>query len=193
MKLLGVTYKNNEIEDQATFKMLPEDLKAFLSTVNGFVALKGGLHLRGCVHEPKWHSIDEAWTGKLAFWKYYPDLLDTDVPFAQDCMGDQFLLRGKKIIRLYPDTGEIEELEINILDFFEAVESDPVSLLGMHPLIQYEMDGNSLQPGYLLNAVQGHSEGIMIKSIPIEEKLQNLINIYRNEGSDEEGVKFYVG
>src|SRR5687768_15905260 len=99
MKLLGITYKGPEIDDFGTFNSLPIELKGLLKQANGIVAFKGGLHIRGCCSDPGWNSINEVWTGKSAFWKHYPDVLDIDVPFAQDCMGDQFFIRSHKIIK----------------------------------------------------------------------------------------------
>jgi hypothetical protein len=202
MKLLGVTYKNTEIDDQGTFNALPEVLKKFISQVNGIIGYKGGIHFRGCVKEPLWHSINEVWTGKLAFWKKYPDVLDIDIPFAQDCMGDQYLLRNDKVVRLYGETGELEFMGITFIEFLDAVEKDPLTILGLYPLAQFEAEGNRLQPGMLLQAfppfcTKSPLESITVKAVPVEEQLIYLADLSRKmrmkrdqEGEDD--VNFFV-
>jgi hypothetical protein len=191
MKLIGITYKNTSIDDGGTFRSLPKVLQQFLQQVNGIIAYKGGIHFRGCCVEPTWHSIQEAWNGKLAFWKNYSDILDIDIPFAQDCMGDQFLLRGEKVIKLHSETAQVEFLNIDFIGFLDEIEKDPVTFLGMHPIIQFEMEGKSLEPGNLLNS----SPDGKIKSLTVEDQLQYLVKISKQKRSmeDDEGIKFFVG
>lgn len=198
MKLLGVTYKNTEIDDQDTYTKLPPILQQFLKEVNGIIAYKGGLHFRGACKAPSWHSINEVWTGKHAFWKFYPDILDIDIPFAEDCMGDQYLLRNNKVIKLYAETGEVEFLNLEFVEFLNEIEKDPVNFLGMHPLIQFEMDGGKLEPGQLLHAYppfcMKQAIDVVIKSIPAEEQLEFLAKLSRQMRSMEDGdqVQFIV-
>src|SRR5690606_14715094 len=136
-----------------------------------------------------------------AFWKYYPDILDVDIPFAQDCMGDQFLFRGNRIIKLYTETGQIESYNYDFAQFLEAIEKDPVNFLGMYPLIQLEMDEKSLEPGQLLQAfpplsLQSSAMDLTIKPVPIFEQLQYLRDFYRKNKREEnepgDDVQFYV-
>lgn len=195
MKLQGITYKNQTIDDESTFRQLPEILQRFLKQLNGVVAFKGGLHIRGCTSNPSWHSINHVWSGKLAFWKHYPDILDTDVPFGQDCMGDQFLLRGEKVIKLYAETGDVQDLNLNFVAFLDEIENDPVEFLGMFPLVHFEMDGKELQPGQLLQAdpplsLNPSGNNIFLKAIPVEEQLLFLSEFYKRRKRTEEGNDF---
>ncbi|MFN6946362.1 MAG: SMI1/KNR4 family protein [Cytophagaceae bacterium] len=200
MKLQGIIYKHNDIEDTVTFNLLPEDLRKFLSLVNGFVAYKGALHIRGCCNEPTWHSINEVWTGKNAFWKHYPDILDTDIPFGQDCMGDQFILRNQKVIKLYAETGVVEDLDKNFTEFLDEIENDPINALGMHPLIHYEMENLPLAPGQIIQANPPfcmQKPGIKLKAVEINQQIENLASLSKtirmNQDEDEDYLQFFVG
>jgi len=201
MKLLGITYKGPEIDDLGTFNSLPVELKNFLKQANGIIAFKGALHIRGCCLKPEWHSINEVWTGKSAFWKNYPDILDIDIPFAQDCLGDQFLMRGNKIVKLQTETGEVDELGIDLFGFFQEIEKDPVVFLGMHPLIQFEMEDGKLEPGKLLSAYPpfciNTTGDVALTDKPVLERLNELADLskkYRRMQEGEGGdVQFIVG
>jgi len=199
MKLIGITYKNTVIDDEVTFRALPEVLQKFLNQVNGIIAYKGGIHFRGCCIEPKWHSIQEAWTGKWAFWKNYPDVLDIDIPFAQDCMGDQYLLRGNKVIKLSTETGEIDFLNLDFIGFLDEIEKDPMSFLSMQPLVQFEMEGKQLEPGKLLSAyppfcLNNSGLGVTLSDVPVEERLNFLADLSKKvrNMNDGEDVQFIV-
>ena len=90
----GILYTGGELTDLVTFAKLPTYLQAFLREQNGVVAYFGGLHLRGCVTAPGWHSLAGVWQGERALWRTYAAVQKADIPFAQDCVGNQFLLRG---------------------------------------------------------------------------------------------------
>ncbi|HYG39070.1 MAG TPA: hypothetical protein VD908_10635 [Cytophagales bacterium] len=198
MKLIGITYRGPEMDDIGTFNALPSDLKVFIKEANGLIAFKGGLHIRGCCKEPLWHSINEVWTGKSAFWKNYPDILDIDVPFAQDCMGDQFLIRGSKVIKLNCENGEVTELQMQLWNFFEEIEKDPILFLGMHPLIQFEMEGGKLEPGNLLSAYPpfciNQTGEVTLKEMPVLERLNSLSLLSKKMRGMQDGddVQFIV-
>ena len=198
MKLFGIIYKGPEIDDLATYNGLPKDLKIFLKEANGLIAYSGGLHIRGCCFAPEWHSINEVWIGKNAFWKHYADVLDIDIPFAQDCMGDQFLLRNNKVVKLYAEKGEVEELRLNLWEFFEEMEKDPVSFLSLQPLMQFEMEGNKLEPGTLISAFppfcMNSGQELTLNKMPVLERLQSLQNISKQVKGLEDGdeVRFIV-
>jgi hypothetical protein len=68
-------------------------------------------------------------------------------------MGDQFLLRDGVVIRLAAETGTIETAAGSLTEFLSHTPTDPVETLQMHPLLQFEAEGNHLQPGQLLSAV----------------------------------------
>ena len=49
-----------------------------------------------------------------------PDANQADVPFGEDCMGDQFLLRDGVTHKLAAETGEVESLGVGLREFFKA-------------------------------------------------------------------------
>ena len=100
MELRNVTCRGPAITDHDLLAKLPSDLRGLLEQINGFVQFGGGLHVRGACHDPAWHSLRHAWVGDAAFHRAYPAVRETDVPFAQDCVGDQFLLRDGAVVRL---------------------------------------------------------------------------------------------
>ena len=126
MEFKGITYVGEEVSDKETLEALPAELKSFYEEINGLVAYQGGLHIRGCVVTPEWHSLAHVWKGEHALWKIFSDLNESDIPFAQDCMGDQFVLRLGTVWLLSMDTGELDDLEIEFYDFLEDAIEDPV-------------------------------------------------------------------
>src|SRR5436190_17613681 len=100
MNLADVTWKGPAVDDLELFRRLPGELVRLLQQQNGFIQYHGGLHVRGACRTPQWHSLRAAWLGKNAFHRFYPDLTPEDIPFAEDCLGDQFLLREKDVWRL---------------------------------------------------------------------------------------------
>lgn len=70
------------------------------------------INIRGASANPDWHSLRRVWIGEDCLSQLYPDVNDDDVPFAQDCLGDQFLLRSESVLRLHGETGEVEDLAI---------------------------------------------------------------------------------
>ena len=174
MEITNVTYRGPELTDAATLESLPQNLKGLLSSLNGFIQYGGGLHVRGAAHEPSWHSIAEVWTGSLSLSKLYPEVLQTDVPFAQDCVGDQFLLRNGQVWRLSAETGQVENLELGLKSFFVACAENPVKFLSMEPLLQLQREGRSLEPGQLIHAyppfcTKEAAHGVSLKAVPAAE------------------------
>ncbi|TGE18310.1 SMI1/KNR4 family protein [Hymenobacter elongatus] len=147
----GILYTGGELTDLVHFARLPSYLQAFLREQNGVVAYFGGLHIRGCVSEPTWHALHTAWQGEMAFWRTYAEVQETDIPFAQDCVGNQFLLRGDAVLFLDTETGELADLEVDFKHFLFGVEKFPLDALGMEPLRGFQQHGGALQPGELLS------------------------------------------
>lgn len=144
-RLNGMTWKGESIEDVEILRELPHDLFRVLSEVNGFILHEGALHVRGACSAPEWHSLRTAWQGPNSFHALYPDVRKTDIPFAQDQMGDQFLLRDGAVVRLIGETGEIEPFCESLQKFFDEVRNDIKTFLGVG--LQHK-----LGPGHLLNA-----------------------------------------
>jgi len=106
MKFEGVTFTGPPVDDPEILKAVPADLRRFLEQVNGLIAYEGGLHVRGACRRPEWHSLRHAWRGPNAFHEQYPGVEREDVPFAEDAVGDQWLLRGELVWRLAAETGD---------------------------------------------------------------------------------------
>src|SRR5688572_15464612 len=100
MIISGMTWQGESIDDVEILKEIPFELLQILSEANGFILHEGALHVRGACRTPEWHSLRNSWKGPNAFHVLYPSIKPTDIPFAQDQFGDQFLIREKSILRL---------------------------------------------------------------------------------------------
>lgn len=146
----GLTYIGAAIDDRETYDKLPNVLQHILNKTNGYIAFGGGFHLRGACSSPDWHSIHAFWEGECALSRLFNNILSTDIPFAEDCMGNQFIIRDGNVWKLLAETGEIEDMKTNIPDFLNNIESNPVEYLQLQPLMDYHSDGGKLEPGQLL-------------------------------------------
>jgi hypothetical protein len=179
MKLDHLNFTGPAIDDPELLAKLPKALAELLTQTNGFIQFHGGLHVRGACLTPGWHSLREAWLGDNAFHRLYPEVEPDDVPFAEDYLGDQFLIRGGDVWRLYAETGEVESLEETFKVFMENVQDDPGEELGLHALLQFQRDGGKLKPGQLLAAdppycTEEAAEGVSLKAISGEERKRFL-------------------
>ncbi|SMC00536.1 hypothetical protein SAMN00120144_1290 [Hymenobacter roseosalivarius DSM 11622] len=147
----GIIYTGAALTDKELLITLPQELQAFLRQHNGVVAYFGGLHIRGCCAEPAWHSLRAVWHGEQALYKTYDTVLTTDIPFAQDCVGNQFLLRQGEVVFLDTETGEIAPLEVDFKHFLIGAEKYPVDALELEPLRRWQQQGGTLTPGQLLH------------------------------------------
>jgi len=146
--LKNIIYIGKEIEDKDTFDILPDYLKDYYTRQNGLIAYHGGLHIRGCVLTPKWHSLGYVWFGALKLSDLFDCLTPNDIPFAQDCYGDQFLIRDNKIMRLLSETSDLEFLDIDFNNFIKKVKEDPKGFLKIG-----NTDKFALKPGQLVNVI----------------------------------------
>jgi hypothetical protein len=175
MKLDHLSYTGPAIDDPELLAKLPKPLAELLLQTNGYIQFHGGLHVRGACLAPAWHSLREAWLGDNAFHRLYPELKPDDVPFAEDFLGDQFILRDGDVWRLYGETGEMEPQEETFKVFMENVQDDPGEELGLHALLQFQRDGGKLLPGQLLAAYPPYcteeaAEGVSLKAISSDER-----------------------
>jgi hypothetical protein len=180
----GILYTGGELTDLVSFARLPSYLQAFLREQNGVVAYFGGLHIRGCVQEPAWHALHTAWLSETAFWRTYDEVLETDIPFAQDCVGNQFLLRGDAVLFLDTETGELADLEVDFKHFLFGVEKFPLDALGMEPLRSFQQRGGALEPGQLLSlyppvCIASSKNKSRLKPQAMAERLAWLADFYR--------------
>jgi len=93
-------YLGPPIDDPAILEALPPELASLLQRANGYVAYDGGLHVRGACHEPEWHSLRAAWHGPRAIHRLFPAVRPHDIPFGEDALGHQFVLRAGIVHRL---------------------------------------------------------------------------------------------
>jgi len=175
----GVTYIGPAIDDPGTFTQLPADLQALLADRNGFIAYRGGLHVRGACREPRWHSLGYWWRGDDALHRHFPVLQPSDIPFAQDAMGDQFVLRDGEVHRLAAEAGELEALNMGLKGFLTAAERDPEGYLSLEPLYHFLEEGSVLEPGQLLSVyppfiTEESRGGVSLRAMPAEERLHFL-------------------
>ena len=167
MRISGMTWHGASIEDEGILRDLPPALVNVLRDANGFILHGGALHVRGACLTPDWHSLRLAWRGPGAFRTLYDGLRATDIPFAQDQLGDQFLIRGAAVLRLSAETGDIEPLVDSLEEFFSHVNEDVEDFLkvGLR---------HAIQPGQLLFAYppfafRESEEGATLNPVPAGE------------------------
>lgn len=174
MEIDHITYQGPELDDPKLLEYVPNSLKALLTSLNGFVQFGGGLHVRGACSEPEWHSLRRAWYGPSAIHQLYPSVDQEWVPFAEDCVGDQFLLRHKDVLRLSAETGDVEAMDLTLGEFLRNVNSNPIEFLSMQPLLQFQKDRGDVPEGYLVLAyppfcTKEAAEGVALKAVPAWE------------------------
>ena len=193
-----ISYEGPAIDDREVLADLPLALQELLMEVNGYIQFGGGFHLRGACLAPKWHSLRTAMEGEYAFHKLYPDAIDvTDIVFAEDCSGDQYLIRGGEVHQLASEVGEVDPLDMDLGQFLDAIEQDPVETLCMHPLLQYQKDGGRMQPGQLLLAYPpfctGHSgASASLKAVGAFEVIGFHADLARQIEDLEDGDPFQI-
>ena len=193
MPTRGVTYEGAGPPDPELLARLPSRLADILEELNGFVGFRGGFHLRGSCREPRWHSIEEVWFGSLSLSAAYPEVLPTDIPFAQDCMADQWLLREGEVWRLAAEYGGLEPLDVDLDGFIRRSQADPEKWLGLQPLHAFLAKGGSLAPGFVLQAVPpfvlAGSQTASLRPIPVEEALRYLPDLARQLRGVPDGAR----
>jgi hypothetical protein len=197
MDLSGVIFRGPASFNTSVLSDLPSEYAATLHEINGFVAFDGGFHLRGICEEPAWHSLLAAWHGEEALHRLFPALLDSDVPFAEDCMGDQFVLRDSVVHRLAAETGVLQPMSLSWSQFFAALLADAFAFLQLHPLVQFQREGGHLEPGQLLNAyppfiTKEAADGVSLAAVPAHERIHFLSDFARQLASAGEGEQFRI-
>jgi hypothetical protein len=178
-------YVGPAIDDEAIFPLLPRPYANLLQRMNGYVAYHGALHVRGACREPLWHSLRYAWTGDGALHRLYPDLTIDDIPFAEDAIGDQYIIRDETVHQLSGETGEITSREMDIVEFDAAVRANPFEFLLLGPLQQLIDEGGTLQPGELLSVMpplvisREPGERTSVRAIPARERIEWLAMLAR--------------
>jgi len=194
MTLQGVTYQGPALETPEKLENLPGDLIEILWQVNGFVAYAGGLHVRGMVEEPEWHSLDRYWSGYMALNELFRDVQPYDVPFGQDFLGNQFLLRDGRVFKLRADTAEVSGLDLDLPHFLDACRHDPVEFLSLHLLAEFHQEHGMLEPGQLVHTMPPLSlrqadAKIAMKPVPVDNAISFLANFARQTQDLPEGTE----
>ena len=146
-------YSGPPVDDEAILDLLPAPYATLLRSLNGYIAYHGGLHVRGACHEPAWHSLRYNWLGDGPLHKLYPTLTPDDIPFAEDALGDQFIVRGGIVHRLAGETGDVSSLGVDLPKFDERTRANPMEYLSLQPLWRFRGEGKDLQPGHLLSVM----------------------------------------
>lgn len=162
----GITWQpEHGTTDRAHLHYLPAELREIIVPTGGFILHHGALHFRGCVLEPEWHSLRAVRT--IA--SLYPGADADDIAFAQDQLGDQYLLRGETVMHLCAETGAVRRLARCLTEFMDGIGSDLEDYLNLDLR-------HRLQPGQLLMAtppfsLQGTQGETTLKSVPAMELL----------------------
>ena len=198
MNLEQISYTGPEFDsDSRILNCLPQNLTSLLKQVNGFIQYDGGLHVRGVCKEPEWHSIEFAMNSSSAFHINYTDIANTDIPFAQDCVGDQFLLRKDMVFKLYSESGDIEDYGLDLFSFLDQAANNPVEFLGLHPLIQLHNEGNKLNFGELIHVYppfcsNESKNGVSLRPLPSLEVLHYLADLSKTISGMSDGEKLKI-
>jgi hypothetical protein len=175
----GLIYHGGDLDDLELLAALPTEYRSFLQQTNGCILFDGGLHLRGAVRSPEWHSLRKVWQGDLALHELFSAVEESDVPFAQDCLGNQFLLREGVVQKLSAEDGAVDNLGMDFETFLNRANENPVEFLSLHPLLQFLAEGPELKPGQLLNAyppfiMKESADGVTLKAVPMLEQISFL-------------------
>jgi hypothetical protein len=188
------------VSGSSILKEIPSQMAEVLFEKNGFVIWRGGFHFRGIVSSPDWHSLHFAWQSKNSLWRHFESLRESDIPFAEDCMGDQYILRDEIILKMRGEDGFLQSLELSFEEFLGKVLSNENDILGLAPLLRYESEGHFLKPGHLLAAyppfitAEAANGNVKIEAIPTIEQLSFLSMLAKQLSDVPDGgkVRFVV-
>ena len=183
--LPGITWRGGPIDDTELLRELPPELGTLLNELNGCILQEGALHIRGASRTPEWHSLREVWKGPNALHNFYDALEPGDIPFAQDQLGDQFVLRDGSVFILSAETGELEPFTEDLDEFLEGVSDDIEEFLNVgldHPL----------EPGELLMAnppfcFEESEGGVDLKPRPVAQVIRLHIALAKKIKDAPEG------
>ena len=189
----GVTYRGPDLAEPSRLAALPGPLVELLWQVNGFVAYAGGLHMRGLVDEPDWHSFERYHSGEMALHKLFRQVREYDIPFAQDFLGNQFLLRDGEVRRLRADTGEVKSLNVDLAGFMGEIRERPIEYLELDLLARFVEARGLLEPGLLVHAipplcVRTEDKKVELRSAPVENVISFLAAFARQVGDVPDGT-----
>jgi hypothetical protein len=174
---------------------LPASLARLLEPVDGLIAIDGGLHVLGARSRLAWHELHHLWKGERALSILYDAVLPEDVPFAANCMGDQFLLRGEAVLQLIAETGELEHVDASLESFLQRCAARDLEIwLGLRYLEQFELEKGTLDPArvllpYPLLTMAESQKGVRLAAVPAEEALEFHASIARRIGDLPDGAR----
>ena len=145
MTASGITWSQEVTRDDALVVSLPTELRDLLAEHDGFILHHGALHVRGAAGSPDWHSLRTVLSGELALHSFYDSVLESDIPFAEDQLGDQYLLRDGTVHHLEAETGTITQFASSLAEFMAGVSTDIEDYLNVG--LEHR-----LEPGQLLHA-----------------------------------------
>lgn len=191
------TFVGEPVADVSGLHGLPAYLREVLLAVNGFVCFDGAFHFRGLCDEPTWHSLQAAWAGEAAMHRLFPRVRPTDVPFAEDALGNQFLIRDDAVYLLNGETGEVESLELPLEDFMEALADNPTKYVPIDLVRQLQSSSRGLAPGELLSVYPPlctleSGQGVSLKAIPWRERLLFLSEFARQISHVNDGARIRI-
>lgn len=191
------TYIGDEITDTHILNRLPESYHRVLKHENGFILFEGGLHVRGAVLSPEWHSLRKVWFGDFALHAMFPAITETDVPFAQDCFGDQFVLRSDLVNKLHAEIGTLENLDMDLEAFLSCAREDPVEFLSLQPLQQFQREGGELKPGQLLSVYppflsEESAKSVSLRAISVFDRIGFLAELASQVVGLAQGTKVRI-
>ena len=193
---MKTSYIGPPIDDFEILKRLPETVLTALHCQNGFILEGGGFHVRGACLNPAWHSLRAAWEGEFSLHRLFPQVDESDIPVAEDCFGDQFLLRGGHVLQLLGETGQIKETGNSWEEFIERVSAAPVEFLQLHWLEHFRNAGGVLLPGSLLSVyppfVAKECVNPSLRPIPALERRSALADFARQIQDVEDGQKIRI-
>lgn len=198
MVLSNITYQGPEFQaDHEIESLLPDNLLSLLKQINGFIQFGGGLHVRGLCIEPDWHSLRATLFGENAIHNLYPSVDKSDIPFAQDCVADQYILRDSIVYKLYAETGELESLDFGLGSFLSAASANPIEFLGLEPLLQLQNQGQHLEPGQVIHVyppfcTKEAKNGVSLKPVSATDALTFLGDFSKQISSVGDGEKVEV-
>lgn len=173
------TFFGPPMDDTELAEAIPLSISTVLVDVNGFIAFDGAFHFRGICSEPRWHSLGQMWKSNRSLRQLFPAVIGSDVPFAQDALGNQFVLRGELVWQLDAETGQLESLKIDVHDFLGMLISSPADVLPLSFLEQFKGGNVALEPGQLLSVypplcTAESSRGVSVRAIPANQRLEFL-------------------
>jgi len=193
---VNTSYIGPPIDDTETLMRLPKDLRNTLQNQNGLILEGGGFHVRGACLTPDWHSLRAAWEGEFSLHRLFPQVDESDIPIAEDCFGDQFLLRGGHVLQLFGETGQIKDTENSWEEFIESVNANPVEFLQLQWLEHFRNEGGLLSPGALLSVyppfVSKECVNPSLRPVPALELRSALADFARQIQNVEDGQEIKI-